>query len=133
MGKEVEIKPVLKTKASAQETFENMNLFSDLIMVEKVHVETKTKKANLIISATGGALNTTADLGDMVSYPYQATVLRVGSGVYSDKVINMEVEPGDLLYLNSPLDLNREVIMIDGVAHGLIHKSKIICSFKALK
>jgi co-chaperonin GroES (HSP10) len=125
MTKEINI----ENKELKQESIENCNLFSDLILVKPVTVDTETK-GNIILP---GGTNTTADLARLKNHPFQAEVLKVGSGIINDKKINMEVEVGDLLFLITPLDLNREAILIDGAIYGLIHKSKIYCSFKSLK
>lgn len=107
-------------------TVEAVNLLADRILI-KLLVPKKESKTGLTLPPGVSASSETI-WG--TEHPYQGVVIKVGSGLINNIQWDMEVQPGDIIYMESELDLHRERIKINGEEYGMIHKSKILGYFR---
>ena len=117
MAKEINLNPC---------TVHTINLFADRILIKLLVPEKKSKEG--LILPPGVTASSETVWG--TEHPYQGIGIRVGSGLINGTQWDMEVKEGDIIYMESELDLNRERIKINGGEYGMIHKSKILGYFR---
>jgi co-chaperonin GroES (HSP10) len=110
-------------------TVENYIPLADRILIELIPPKKETASG---IQLPPGA-TVSLDKAIAPEYPYKAVVVKIGTGLVNNIKVDMEVDVGDIVYMESELDWNREAVSIDKKVYGSIRKSKIIGVIKVNK